>query len=130
MIVSHAYSVYKHKRGCDHGQEQSSVQEGYSLLESMRDYGTEDAFKTRSIGDWANQHLKEGSIILSDGLACFKAVKEAECEHLGFVVVGKLELLDHKAFNWVNTMIGNVKIHFEATAIQSEQSICQDETSG
>ncbi len=31
------------------------------------------------------------------------------CQHVGFVTGGNLDLLDHKAFNWVNTMIGNVK---------------------
>jgi len=47
--------------------------------------------------------------VISDGLACFKAVKEANCEHLGVVTGGNLGLLDHPAFNWVSTMIGNVK---------------------
>ncbi len=47
--------------------------------------------------------------MISDGLACFKAVKEANCEHLGVVTGGNLGLLDHPAFNWVSTMIGNVK---------------------
>ena len=31
------------------------------------------------------------------------------CEHLGVVTGGNLDWLDHPAFNWVNTMIGNVK---------------------
>ena len=68
-----------------------------------------DGFRSQSIGSWAKRHLSKNSIVLSDGLACFRAVKEAGCEHLGFVVGGKLDLLDHKAFNWVNIMIGNVK---------------------
>lgn len=69
-----------------------------------------DGFKSRTIGDWAKRHLVKGSTVLSDGLACFRAVKEADCEHMGFVIGGKLELLDHKAFNWVNTMIGTLKL--------------------
>ncbi|SER06852.1 hypothetical protein SAMN03080615_03790 [Amphritea atlantica] len=67
--------------------------------------GVLDVFKTRSFGDWAKQHLKNDRIILSDGPACFKPVKEAEGEHLGFFV----ELRDYKAFNWDNTKTGNVK---------------------
>ncbi len=68
-----------------------------------------EGFKTKAIGAWAKRHLASGSVVLSDGLACFRAVTEANCEHHGFVTGGDLELLDHKAFNWVNTMIGNVK---------------------
>lgn len=68
-----------------------------------------DGFKTKTIGEWAKRHLASGSLVISDGLACFRAVKEANCEHLGVVTGGDLDLLEHPAFNWVNTMIGNVK---------------------
>ncbi len=68
-----------------------------------------EGFKTKAIGLWAKRHLASGSAVISDGLACFSAVKEANCAHQGFVTGGNLDLLDHKAFNWVNTMIGNVK---------------------
>ncbi len=68
-----------------------------------------ESFSSRAIGDWAKRHVQEGSIVVSDGLTCFKAVSEAGAQHLGIVTGGRLELLDHKAFNWVNTMIGNVK---------------------
>jgi hypothetical protein len=68
-----------------------------------------DGFRSQSIGPWAQRHLTSGDIVVSDGLACFKATERADCKHLGIVVGGRLELLDHKAFNWVNTMIGNVK---------------------
>ncbi|MEH8244380.1 IS1595 family transposase, partial [Aeromonas veronii] len=42
-----------------------------------------DGFKTKSVADWAKRHIASGSAVISDGLACFKAVKEANCEHLG-----------------------------------------------
>ncbi|MCF3099939.1 IS1595 family transposase, partial [Aeromonas australiensis] len=58
-----------------------------------------DGFKTKSIADWAKRHVASGSAVISDGLACFKAVKEANCEHLGVVTGGNLDLLDHPAFN-------------------------------
>ena len=41
-----------------------------------------DGFKTRSIADWAKRHVASGSAVISDGLSCFNAVKEANCEHL------------------------------------------------
>ena len=37
------------------------------------------------------------------------AVSKAGCRHFPVVMGGRLELLDHKAFKWVNIMIGNVK---------------------
>ena len=53
--------------------------------------------------------LNAGSIVISDGLPCFNAINNTSSEQLGFIDGGKLELLDHPAFKWVNVMIGNVK---------------------
>ncbi len=39
-----------------------------------------DGFKTKSVADWAKRHIASGSAVISDGLACFKAVKEANCD--------------------------------------------------
>ncbi|GKR04411.1 MULTISPECIES: IS1595 family transposase [Aeromonas] len=66
-------------------------------------------FKTKEIGAWAKRHLGPGSLVISDGLKCFRAVERATCNHLGFTMGGRLELLDHAAFRWVNTMLGNIK---------------------
>ncbi len=66
-------------------------------------------FKTKEIGAWAQRHLGQGSLVISDGLKCFRAVERANCNHLGFTVGGRLELLDHAAFRWVNTVLGNIK---------------------
>ncbi|MDX7825460.1 IS1595-like element ISKpn3 family transposase, partial [Aeromonas caviae] len=52
-----------------------------------------DGFKTKSVADWAKRHIASGSAVISDGLACFKAVKEANCEHLGVVTGGNLDWL-------------------------------------
>ena len=54
---------------------------------------------------------RKSGAIQSDGLACFRAVKQADYEHLGVVTGGNLDLLglNHPAFNWVNPMTGNVK---------------------
>ena len=82
-----------------------------------------DGFKTNVIADWAKRHLASGSAVISDGLACFKAVKEANCEHLGLSPGQPLIGLDHPAFNWQNTMIGNVENSLRAVAIRSERSI-------
>ena len=68
-----------------------------------------DGFTNKAIEHWAKQHLTKSSIALSDGLACFRAVNDGERRQLGFKVGGRLELLDHPAFKWVNIMLGNVK---------------------
>ena len=43
--------------------------------------------------------------------------------HLGFTMGGRLELLDHAAFRWVNTMLGNIKTRFTGAAISSQRHI-------
>ncbi|WP_299491668.1 IS1595 family transposase [uncultured Shewanella sp.] len=54
-------------------------------------------------------HLSKGSTVVSDGLACFSAVKDAECEHFSIVTGGGPESVTKQQFIWVNTMIRNVK---------------------
>lgn len=67
-----------------------------------------DGFTSTAIEGWAKQHLKAGSIILSDKLACFSSTEAANCYHFGLKTSGNYELMDN-LFKWVNVMIGNVK---------------------
>ena len=39
----------------------------------------------------------------------FERLSAPLANHLGFTMGGRLELLDHAAFRWVNTMLGNIK---------------------
>lgn len=66
-------------------------------------------FRLTEISRWAQHHLQAGSIVISDGLACFSAVKEADCEHISIVTGGGPQSVAKKEFAWINTMIGNVK---------------------
>lgn len=66
-------------------------------------------FRLKEISRWAKQHLKPDGTVISDGLPCFSAVKEAGCYHLGIVTGGGPESVSKKEFAWVNTMLGNVK---------------------
>jgi transposase-like protein len=66
-------------------------------------------FKLEEISRWAKSHLSAGSTVISDGLACFSAVKQAECVHIKVVTGGGPSCVDIEAFQWVNTMIGNIK---------------------
>lgn len=43
-------------------------------------------------------------MVVSDGLACFKVVTEAQCEHFSIVTGGGPESVKKAQFIWVNTM--------------------------
>ena len=66
-------------------------------------------FRLTEISKWSKKHLSKGSVVVSDGLACFKAVTEAQCEHFSIVTGGGPDSVKKAQFIWVNTMIGNVK---------------------
>ena len=68
-----------------------------------------DGFKSAEIARWAKTHVAPGSIVVSDGLACFSAVTTAGCEHHSIVTGGGPESVKKEEFIWINTMIGNVK---------------------
>ncbi|TAN12287.1 MAG: IS1595 family transposase [Burkholderiaceae bacterium] len=65
-------------------------------------------FSLSEIGQWAGAHLAAGSMVFSDGLACFGAVAEAGCAHQP-TVVGARKPRELPQFKWVNTMLGNLK---------------------
>jgi transposase-like protein len=71
-------------------------------------------FSSEAIADWARHHLAPGSQVLSDGLACFRAVTTAGCSHEAIVTGGK-----HPSglpqFRWINTLLGNLKTSFNGT---------------
>jgi len=66
-------------------------------------------FRKTAISEWASHHLSDGSLVVSDGLACFSAVKEAGCAHQSIVTGGGVACITLTEFTWVNTMIGNIK---------------------
>ena len=68
-----------------------------------------NAFRAGTIERWAAQSLEPGTCVVSDGLACFKAVTKTGCTHQSIVTGGGHESMTLEAFTWVNTMIGNVK---------------------
>lgn len=57
----------------------------------------------------AKKYLSSGSLVLSDGLACFTAVKDAGCKHSSTITGGGYKSVTKELFIWLNTMIGNVK---------------------
>jgi hypothetical protein len=68
-------------------------------------------FSSEAIADWAKRHLAPGSHVLSDGLACFRAVTTANCNHNGVVTGGK-HPNNLPQFRWINTLLVNLKTSF------------------
>jgi transposase-like protein len=65
-------------------------------------------FSLKAIALWAKASLAPGSIVSSDGLACFVAVTQVGCTHQR-TVVGERMPQDLPQFRWINTVLGNLK---------------------
>ena len=65
-------------------------------------------FTLKAVSAWAKDSLAPGSIVFSDGLACFGAVTEAGCRHHPTVMAGR-KPREVPAFRWINTVLGNLK---------------------
>ncbi len=68
-----------------------------------------NGFKKKELTQWAKKHLQPSSLVVSDGLACFRGIEDANSFHLGIVTGGVPASVKLPYFKWVNTMIGNVK---------------------
>jgi len=72
-------------------------------------------FKRRRVKSLAKRIIAPGATIVTDGLACFRGVADAGCEHLALLTGGGRRAALHPAFRWVNTMLGNIKSAILAT---------------
>ena len=81
-------------------------QEGHPLR--MR-FSVVSGFKKQELTEWAKSHLRPKSMVVSDGLACFRGITAAKVEHLPIVTGGGPDSVKLPYFKWVNTMISNVK---------------------
>ena len=71
-------------------------------------------FSGEAIAAWAQRHLEPGTHVLSDGLACFRAVTTANCLHKAVITSGKHPNALPQ-FRWINTLLGNLKTSFSGT---------------
>lgn len=74
-----------------------------------------DGFRSKTIAKWAKDALADGSTVISDGLHCFNAVKDAACEHDKIVCGGGRASVEEPEFYWVNTVLGNLKSALRST---------------
>jgi transposase-like protein len=71
-------------------------------------------FTLEEISSWATKYIRPGSSVISDGLNCFPGVTQAQCEH-DPVITTKGTKYDGKVFEWLNTVMGNVKSAIHGT---------------
>lgn len=70
---------------------------------------TVTSHNTEEIKRFARARLFEGAHVVSDGLGCFRAVREVGCTHTA-IVTSRIDGAERLAvFRWVNTILGNVK---------------------
>jgi len=72
-------------------------------------------FRKDEVERWSKQNLDPGTIVVSDGLICFNAVENVGCIHEPHIVGGGKQAVEHPAFKWVNTILGNVKNSLRGT---------------
>lgn len=73
------------------------------------------AFNLAEIEAWAKRSLTPTAHVVSDGLACFRAVKKAGCSHQPEVVGTGRKSTDMGCFHWINTVLGNLKTSIAGT---------------
>lgn len=81
-----------------------------------------DGFRRRSVAGWVTRHLHPGSVVTSDGLACFNGIQDAACEHWYVITGSGPASVKTPEMHWVNTLLGNVKrsIHGTYHAVSSK----------
>mgnify|MGYP001047541166 FL=1 len=71
--------------------------------------GKVKGFRKREVERFAKRHFDPNAIVLSDGLACFRGIASAGFEHQPVVTGGGYRSMALPEFQWLNTVIGNVK---------------------
>lgn len=72
-------------------------------------------FSKAQLKKWSRRHLNPGSVVTSDGLQCFNGISDAQCEHIRVITGGGRKAAKHPVFQWLNTLMGNVKNSFSGT---------------
>jgi hypothetical protein len=73
------------------------------------------SFSKAEITAWAHRWLAPSATVVSDGLACFRAVTAAGCTHDPQIVGTQRKSTDMACFAWVNTLLSNLKTAISGT---------------
>ena len=68
-----------------------------------------EGFTKKEISAWSTKYIRPGSHVVSDGLNCFPGVTQAQCGHEPIITYNGGKYNDRKVFQWLNTVLGNVK---------------------
>lgn len=66
-------------------------------------------FKRRRVKSLVKRIIVPGATVLTDGLACFRGIVDARCNHVAITTGSGRKAARHPAFKWVNTVLGNIK---------------------
>lgn len=72
-------------------------------------FSTVKSLCNNDVESWANRSLRPSSLVVSDGLFCFKAVEAAGCIHQREIVGKGRKSTEMGCFKWINTILGNLK---------------------
>lgn len=73
------------------------------------------SFSLKEVEAWAHRSLTPSAVVVSDGLACFRAVTSVGCTHQPVVVGRHRKSSEMACFRWVNTLLGNLKTSIDGT---------------
>ncbi len=72
-------------------------------------------FKRQRVKSLAKRIIAPGAFVVTDGLACFRGVADAGCEHHPIVTGASRQGAGHPSFHWLNTVLANIKTAIVAT---------------
>ena len=76
---------------------------------------TVPTFDKKSVVSWSKKNLQSGSTIYTDGLLAFLSLTGTGLNHNRIVIGKKAKSTDNPRFNWVNTVLGNLKNAIKGT---------------
>jgi hypothetical protein len=74
-----------------------------------------ESFTKKEIKAWVEKNVHKKAYVFTDGLHCFRALPEEGYQHIREVVEPGKKSIDNPCFNWVNTVLGNLKNSIRGT---------------
>lgn len=78
-------------------------------------FSTVKSFSSNEVKAWAHRSLVPATLVVSDGLGCFRSVASAGCDQQREVVGSGRKSTSMECFTWVNTILGNLKTAISGT---------------
>jgi len=73
------------------------------------------SFSSGEVTSWAHRSLVPATLVVSDGLWCFRSVANAGCDQQREVIGSARKSTSMECFTWVNTVYGNLKTAINGT---------------